>query len=114
MHGESLRIAMAEGEDFRPRAGLTHEGIVRRHRTVVLQANDLAGEIAEVLRAVHLVALACGDIHQAGAIKGDARAEMQAAAGVGQGLEDGGHTAQGAVAQFGSCHRGRRAAWPLA
>ena len=40
--------------------------------------------------------------------------DEQAAAGVGQGPEDGGDSAQGAVAQFGSCHRGCRTAWPLA
>ena len=110
MHGQPLRIAMAPGEDLRPHVGLADEGIVRRHRAVVLQPHDLAAEIVEILRPLHLIALARGDIHQAGAVEGDARAEMQPARRPRQGLEDRRDAAQGAVAQLGARHGGRRAA----
>ena len=113
MHREALRIAMAPGEDLRPRTGPADEGIVRRHRAVVPQAHDLAAEVAEILRARLVVALARRDIHQPRAVEGDARAEMQAARGARQGLEDRRDVAQAAVAQFGARHRRRGAALRL-
>ena len=54
MQRQALRVAVAPGEDLRPRAGPADEGIVRRHRAVVLQPHDLAGEVGEVLRLLHL------------------------------------------------------------
>ena len=110
MARETLRVAVAPGEDFGPRTGLADEGIVRRHRAVVAQADDLAGEIAEILRPLHLEAIADADIHQPGAVEDDARAEIEAALASGQGLEDHPDVAEAAIAQFGAGDRGRRAA----
>src|SRR4030095_1114604 len=77
VHGEPLRIAMPPGEDLRPYVGLADEGIVRRPRPVVAQPHDLAAEVVEILCPLWLIALGRGDVHQAGAIEGDARAEVQ-------------------------------------
>src|SRR5580704_18452943 len=107
---QTLRVAIAPGEDFRSRTGLADEGIVRRHRAVVAQADDLAGEIAEILGALHLEAVADADIHQSGAVEDDARAEIEAALAPGQGLEDHLDVAQAALAQFGAGDRRGRAA----
>ena len=65
MHRHALRIAMAPGEDLRSRALAADEGIVGRDRAVVAQPDHLAAEIGEVLRTLHLVALAAGDVEQA-------------------------------------------------
>ena len=76
-----------------------------------LQADDLAGEIAEILRTLHLEAIADADIHQPGAVEDDARAEIGGCLGpLRQGLEDHLDVAEAAIAQFGAGHRGRRAA----
>ena len=48
----ALRIAVAVAPDFRLGAGLFHERIVRRHRSVGAHAHDLADVIGEILRLV--------------------------------------------------------------
>ena len=105
---------MAVGEDLRPCAFAADEGIVRRHRAVVAQPHDLAAEIGEVLRALHLVALAAGHVEQACAVEDDARAEMQAAGRARQGLEDALHAEQRIVAELGPRQHRRGAALALA
>ena len=50
MNRQALHVAMAVAPDFRPRAGAGHERIVRRHAAVVVQADDLAVMVGEVLR----------------------------------------------------------------
>ena len=110
---EALRIAVAPGEDLRPRARPADKGIVRRHRAVVLQAHDLAGEIAEILRAQHLETVADTDIHQPGAVEDDARAEIEAALAARPGFEDRPDIDEPAVAQFGAGD-GRRGAVAVA
>src|SRR5438132_14206823 len=52
MERQALWIAVAEAPDFRFGASVGHEGIVRRHRAIGLEANDLAEMVGEVLRLV--------------------------------------------------------------
>src|ERR1700704_2587525 len=52
MEREALRIAVAVAPDFRLRAWSADERIVRRHRAVRPDANELAEMIGEVLRLV--------------------------------------------------------------
>src|SRR5262249_16492265 len=57
VQGAPFRIAMAVAPDFRFGARSFDEGIVRRHRTVRPNADDLAEMIAKVLRLVALTKL---------------------------------------------------------
>src|SRR6266851_6070457 len=54
MQREALRIAMAKTPDFRLGALPSDEGIVRRHRAVRPDANDLAEVVGKILRLIPL------------------------------------------------------------
>src|SRR5688572_28762097 len=49
---EALRVAMAVAPDLRARALATDERVVRRHAAVVVEAQDLALVVRQVLRRV--------------------------------------------------------------
>jgi hypothetical protein len=74
MHDQAERIAVAVAVDLRLDAGLADERIVRRHRPVVTQAQDLAPVDAGVLAFGHLLAVgAGGHVEHAVAAKDDPR-----------------------------------------
>src|SRR5688500_20036040 len=77
MYCEPLRIAMAVRIDLGPETRAAHEGIVRRHRAVVAQAQDLAGMVAGVLCARAIVALAHAHEQRPVARKRELRSEME-------------------------------------
>ena len=54
MNRQPLHVAMAVAPDLRPRAGAGHERIVRRHAAVVVQPDDLAVMVGQILRRVRL------------------------------------------------------------
>ena len=61
VHGQPLRVAVAVAEDLGPGARAADERIVLRHAAVGMQAHHLAGDLAQILRALALAALAQRD-----------------------------------------------------
>ena len=57
----ALRVAVADGVELGPRVGSSDEGVVVGHASVVVEADDAARRVAQVLGAVGLAALTGGD-----------------------------------------------------
>ncbi len=86
MDGEPLHVAMSVAPDLRPRAGAVDERIVSRHAPVVVQPDDLAVVIRQILRRMRLELAFRSDLPVAErqeqvpvAVEGDLAAEMVAA-----------------------------------
>src|SRR5687768_6429767 len=58
MEREALRAAVAVGVDLRCHTLLTYEWVVARHAAVIVQAEDIAGVVAVVLRIIAAAAVA--------------------------------------------------------
>src|SRR6185295_8392285 len=76
MQGRALDIAIAEAVDLGLRTRPRGEGIARRHPAGVGQVHDLAEMVADVLRFLHLPALAERDEQIAVAVPDETRAEV--------------------------------------
>src|SRR5687767_8773262 len=70
VHEHSLHVAMSVAPDLRLRSWAIHERVVRGYASVVMQADDLALVIGEILRGMRLqlsfrrhLAIAGGDEH---------------------------------------------------
>ncbi len=74
--GRALRVAVALGPDFRQVPGAVGRGVVGRDRAVRIDADDRAGMVLHVLRAVSLAAVAGGDEKRAIRREHQPRAEM--------------------------------------
>ena len=81
MGDEALRVAVAIAENLGLGAGLADERIVGRHAAVIVEADDFAGVVAQILGAVAVAALTGGDVEMAGRVESETRAEVPAAAG---------------------------------
>ena len=81
MEGEAEGIAMPDAVDLRKVSGLADEGIVGWNRAVVTNAQNLADVGGRILRELAVVAVAAGDVEEAGFIKRQARAVTVAVVG---------------------------------
>jgi hypothetical protein len=95
MQGETLRVAVAPGEDLGPCARLADEGVVGRRPAVGGDADDLAGIDGKVLGLVaRIEAVADADEQGPVAGEGQARADVGGRAADLFGVEDGGDVVQ--------------------
>src|SRR5689334_24268544 len=64
---------MTVGPDRRNRAGAIHEGVVLRHRSIVIHAMDLTGWLGEILGVLGLAVLAKAEEQVSGLVEDKAR-----------------------------------------
>ena len=79
IEGQAEKVAVTQSPDLRGHPAPRGEGIVGRHRAVVVQPHDLAEIAAHILRRIEMLALARADIELAVRPEGDAVREMAAA-----------------------------------
>src|SRR5688572_15196848 len=113
MYGQSLNVAMSVAPDLRPRAGAGHKRIVRRHSSIVVEADDLAVMIRQILRRVRVklafggnLPIAEGQKQVAVAVKRNLSAEVVAS--LGDRLEQLLHAGQPVVLKAAAYQRGPR------
>src|SRR3546814_4255082 len=77
MHGQALHVAVAVAEDLRTGIVAPRAGVIFRHAAVVVQPDDGAEVVGDVLRLLHgVVAVAEGHVEGAVDGEGEARAEV--------------------------------------
>ncbi len=108
--GGALRIAVAVRPDFGPRALLADEGVVLRHRAILVDAHDLAKVGRKILGGRELEALAQGDEQLAVGSEGEPPAKMIAAVDFRLLAEDDGDVFEAVSPERAAGHRGSGAA----